>query len=249
MHRRILSPVTGMSRGWLIGAIGCIAFAVTALVAGWMIPDLWPFTENVFAEAAGLFLALGIAILAIEGRLLTHQERRGRVVARMARDLIQEVSYGINMLPQELAEWLGSELPEPIEVAQVYQKLEEDGGTDWASTAKLAFLRVFDAAKAIPEAGSLHETAVEEQAYRREVDAAEGFIRGVRERLRSNIDLYTILLELVNALDALEPVVKECRWSVSLRTAEGRMRALGQLGVGYVRFLDDYGKIAERLQR
>ena len=53
---------------------------ITALVVGFVVPGLWSFTESVLATAAGLCFAVAIAIVLIEGPVLT-REQRGREVA------------------------------------------------------------------------------------------------------------------------------------------------------------------------
>ena len=228
-------------------ATGCIAIAVVASVAGFAVPSLLPFTENVLAEVAGFFLALGIAIVLIEGRPLTSQARRREIVRRMARELIQDEGWKINMMAWELASWLGSELPEQLDVTEVSWRLAEENGDDWATTTRPALLEVFHAASNVTGGQIKHVNAVEEYQFRQEVDGAREFIRDVRTRLSINIEVREVLLELANALDTLEPVIRECSQPQHLRAAEGRMGALGRLGLGYIDFLEGFGTVAKRV--
>lgn len=62
-----------MSIHWMV--ISFLSFVVAAIliVLGFVVPPLLSFAENLFAEAIGLTVAFGLAIVAIEGKFLTQQ--------------------------------------------------------------------------------------------------------------------------------------------------------------------------------
>ena len=192
-------------------------------------------------------MALSIAILVIEGRFLSEQARRRKIVSRLARGLIREKAEALNMIPMQLARSLASVLKPQIDFDLRVERASRVGGDDWESDVRPALVAVFHQAKGTKAKDVSISDTIPESEYRDWVNVTEDLLSELHHRIESNIDLYEKLLELIDALHSFERTVQECRWPQTMRTDDGRLRALGYLGMAYVDFLDKLGPVNSKL--
>lgn len=105
--------------------------AAVCVALGFVVPQILLFTENLLAEAVGLAIASGLAILAIEGLFLTQQARPRRILARTAKAIVAEASEIGMMVTRENGTWIASVIDSAVELEG------EDIGSDWGAGFKL----------------------------------------------------------------------------------------------------------------
>ena len=236
-----------MSHRWLIVALSCLFVSVVMSVGGFVILDLRDFVQNLVAEMVGLLAAFGIAIFLIEGRFLSEQARRRKIVARLAGDLIREKAEALNMIPMELASYLASVLKPQMDFGLRVERASKVGGDDWESDVRPALLAVFHQAKGTRVKDINIFDPIPESEYRNWVKVTEDLISELRRRIENNLDLYEKLLELIDALQLFDKTVRECKWPQAVRTDDSRLQALSDLGIAYVDFLDKLGSVSSKL--
>ena len=228
-----------MSLQWIAITVACFVGAFILGVLGYWLPHLLPFTENLFAEGIGLTVALGLAIIFIEGRFLTQQSRRRKILSKMAKSTLQEASEIGMMLTWELGTWMVSVFPTKVDL------YGEDRGNNWDVDVKPLLNQVY--AEAIGLDYLPYVDTLPHEDYRRWVEEGKSYAQRIRSRIQTNLDLHEYLLELVEAFDEFDSTLTERMWHTAVRTETERFNGLGQLGYGFVRVMETVGLIYSRL--
>jgi hypothetical protein len=181
------------------------------------------FTQNILAEASGLGIAFGLAILFIEGRSLTQQRRRRKIVTRVAKSTLafaDEIGMGLTW---ELGIWLRSMLESSVDL------YGEQRGNDWDKDIKPLLRRIYG------EAGRVKETtlplgSLTYEDYRSYVEGLKDVVRQIRRRIETNLEVNEMLLELGEKLDELDKCLTQSMWATSATTEMERSHRLGRLG-------------------
>lgn len=210
-----------------------------------MVPRLCTFTEALLASLFGVFFALGIAILVIEGTSLTRLGKRNKIIELTSRSIIANTAETISWSTLALGRWLGSVLPQQVDVDEEINNIQDP---NWESSVNPVLLKVFQRAGQVGAAdiNAMNPVLLEED-YRTIIYGKKDFINDVRTRLESNLDVHERLLELSEALVKLEQVLTNCWYPVNIREEENRFHSLGQLGIASVDFHESLNRIHRRL--
>ena len=239
-----------MSRKWLVVALVAIGLAAALAAAGYIAPHLLPdkdvldFTRALLSSLFGVCLAFGIAVWLIEGTSLTRQGRRSKIIGITAKSIISYATEAISWDALALGRWLGSVLPEQIIVDEEINKIQT---SNWENSVNPVLLRVFQQAQQTMTKDIHIQDPIPQDEYRRTVFATRDFVREIRRRLESNLDVHERLWELSESLENLEEVVTKCWWPVNFREEENRFHCLGQLGIASVEFHESLNRIYRRL--
>ena len=228
-----------MSRYWLAIAFTGLIIAVVAAAVGYMTPHLLPFTENMLAEGFGLAIAFVLAVLFIEGRSLTQQSRRRKILAKMAKSTLQEASEIGMMLNWELGTWMASVFPTN---ADLYSG---DRGDNWNVDIKPLLQQIYSEAIGLTQLP--YENTLSYENFRDWIEEGKSYSQRIRNRIQANLDLHEFLLELVEALDEFDSTLTKCMWQTTVQTEEDRFHALGHLGNGLVQVMEKIGLIFSQL--
>ena len=230
-----------MSGRWMLIASLSFIAAALLIVLGFGVPRLLPFTENLLAEAFGLAMAFGLAVMVIEGPFLTQQARRRRILARMARSIAGEASEIGMMLTWEIGTCLVSVLDSTVDLEG------EDRGDDWNADIKPLLRQVYDEAETLAVDGILYKDALSSEDYRSWIDGIEGYSQRIRNRIETNLDVNERLLELAEAFDRLDSALTRCTWPISMRTEIDRFHSLGRVGNALTGLMEAIGTVHARL--
>ena len=229
-----------MSIHWMV--ISFLSFVVAAIliVLGFVVPRLLSFAENLFAEAIGLTVAFGLAIVAIEGRFLTQQARRRRIVKRIAKSIVAEASQIGILLTWELGAWLVSVLDSTVELGG------EDIGNDWDADIKPLLRQIYNEAETLGDDAILVEDSLPYEEYRHWINSTKEYSQRIRNRVETNLDVHEHLLELTEGFDRLDSALVSSMWPISVRTEVDRFRSLGQVGIVLIRLMETIDTVNSR---
>jgi hypothetical protein len=228
-----------MTKIWWARALCSLAIGAVACGAGylpWWSPS--GFTQNILAEVFGLGVAFGLAIILIEGQILTQEARRRRIVTRVAKSTLEfasEIGMGVTW---ELGTWLVSILNSPIELEG------EERGDDWDKDVKPLLRRVYDEAEKVKEITVPYLTY---EDYRSYVEGLEDFARRIRERIETNLEVHEMLLELGEKLDELDKCLIQSKWANSGVDEIDRYHRLGRLGNNITYLMETIDRLHRRL--
>ena len=230
-----------MSGRWIVIALLSFITAAVLIALGFVAPRLLPFTENLLAEAIGLATAFGLAVVVIEGRSLTQQARRRRIVAQTAKSTVAEASQIGMMLTWDLGTWLVSVLDSTVDLES------EDLGDDWDADIKPLLCQIYDEAEALDVDAVLSEDALSYEYYRSWINGIKDYSQRIRHRIETNLDVHERLLELAEAFDRLDSTLTRSMWPSSIRTEVDRFHSLGRVGKALTRLMETIGTVYARL--
>ena len=233
-----------LSRFWIIMTLVCFTICVSLAAAGYTAPRLLPFTEALLAAVFSVFFTLGIAILVIEGPTLTRLGRRNKIIERMSRAIITHAAEKISWSTLELGRWLGSVLPEQVDVNEEINKFQN---MKWESSVNPALREVFLLAENVRAIDIESINPIPEDEYKEILVWRKNITTDIRRRMESNLDVYERLFELSDALERLEQVITHCWWPENIREEEKRFHSLGRLGIACIDFHESLNRIHRRL--
>ena len=220
--------------------------AVTFATAGFTIPRLLPFAEALLSALFSVFLALSIAIFLIEGPSMTRLGRRSRIIERTSKAIIADAAEKNSWSTLGLGRWLGSILPQPINVDEEINNIQDP---NWESSVNPVLRKVFRRAEDVVAADIKSADAIPVHEYEETVAGTRDFVSDVRRRLESNLDVHERLLELSEAIEKLDQVITQCWYPINIREEENRFRSLGQLGIASIDFHESLNRIHRRLKK
>ena len=230
-----------MSRRWIVITLLSFTSAAVFVALGFVVPRLLPFTENLLAEAVGLAIAFGLAILAIEGPFLTQQARRRRILASTAKSIVAEASEIGMMLTWEIGTWLASVTDSAVELEG------EDVGSDWDADIKPLLRQVYCEAEALRTEDIVWQEVLPYEDYRSWIDGIRGYSQRIRNRFEANLDVHEQLLELAEAFDRLDVALTRSMWVTSIRTEADRIHSSGRVGNALTRLMETIAAVHAHL--
>ena len=239
-----------MSRKWLVVALVAIGLAVASAAAGYMAPylisdaDALDFTQTLLGSSFGVCIALGIAVWLIEGTSLTRQGRRSEIIERTAKSIISHAVEAISWDTLDLGRWLGSVLPEQVDVDEEIWKTQD---LNWESAVNPVLRKVFQRAQQVTRKDIDILDPIPEDEYKRTAFGIRNIVIDVRTRLESDLDVHERLLELSEGLEKLEQVLTTCLWPFNIQEEENRFHCLGQLGIACIDFHEYLNRVYRRL--
>ncbi|MDE2837684.1 MAG: hypothetical protein OXL97_09300 [Chloroflexota bacterium] len=208
---------------------------------GFLVPRLLPFTENLIAEAIGLAVGLGLAIILIEGRFLTQQARRRTIIARTAKSIVGEADEIGMMLTWEFGNFLASALDWDVGLRS------EDRGDDWVLDIKPLLQQIYGKAECVDVGDIPYQDTLPYEEYRGWVDSTKHYSQRIRNRIEANLDVHERLLELGEAFDDLDHVLVQSMWSTSAGIEAKRFNSLGRIGNSLIHVMETIGTVHKGL--
>lgn len=225
-----------MSKKWWTVVIIAVLVGVTALVAGFKLPKLGGFLENILAEVAGLTFALALAIWLIEGPILTRERRRRKVIAISARPVAQLNEEIALTLVREIGQYLAGLLDSNV-------NLYGDERGDWKSFKSL-LRQVFKEAKRIPEKGlPKKDVPLTEGEYQDYVNRVTRFSEKVHNALGTEWEIQATLLGLVEHLNKLNTYITKAGYPPTIRDEKMRYSVLGAIGDAIIDLIEACPKL------
>lgn len=194
------------------------------------------FPENILAGIAVSAFAFAIAVLLIEGPILTRERRLQKVISIAARSVAQINEEIALMVVREIGEYLASGLDSAIDL---YGK--ERG--DWKAFKPLLH-QVFQYAKGVPEKGLPKKNVpLSEEDYQSHVKGASSLAERIRIALGSDWEVQAQLLELVEHLNKVKECITKAEYPSTVIDEKMRYEALGVMGDALIDLIEACPKI------
>ena len=211
-----------MSKKWRNAAIIAFVAGSISTIAGFVLPGLDSFLENILAGIAVSAFAFAIAIRLIEGPALTRERRLQKVISIATRRVAQ--------LNEEIAVTLVTEIGEDL-ASRLDSNIDLDGEERGNWTAFEPLLRsVFRDASQVPVKGLPKSEPISEEDYLSVVRAARSFLERVRSAIGSDWEVQAQLLELLEHWNRLDTHIKEACYPYNIRDEKTRYRTLAAIG-------------------
>jgi len=226
-----------VSKKWRSVAI--IAFVVggISIIAGFVLSRIDSFLENILAGIAVSAFTFAIAILLIEGPVLTRERRLQKVISITTRRLAQ-LNKEIGMiLAREIGEYLASKLDSNIDL---YGE-ERDNWTDF----KRLLRSVFQDARQVPIKGLPKSEPLSEEDYLCYVKGARSFMERVRSAIGSDWEIQAQLLELLEHWNRLDANIKEAGYPYNIEDEKMRYATLAAIGDTLIDLVEACPKIKD----
>ena len=226
-----------MSKKWR--SVVIIAFVVggISITAGFVLPRLDSFLENILAGIAVSAFAFAIAILLIEGPVLTRERRLQKVISIATRSVAQLNEEIAVMLVREIGEDLASRLDSNIDLYG-----EERG--NWTAFKPL-LQSVFQDARQVPVKGLPKSGPLSEKDYLGYVESARSFMKRVRSAIGSDWEVQAQLLELLEHWNTLDDHIKEAGYQYNIVDEKMRYATLAAIGDTIIDLVEACPKIED----
>jgi len=211
-----------VSKKWRIVAVIAFVVAVSAVIVGFALPRPDGFSESILAGIAVSAFAFAVAILLIEGPVLTRERRLQKVISIATHSITQLNEQIAITLVTELGEYLASKLDSNI-------NLDGEERDDWTALKRLLRL-IFQDAKQVPVNGSPESGWVSEKDYLSYVEAARRFTEQVGSALGTDWEVQAQLLELLEYRNKLDARIREAGYPCSIRDEKTRFAGLAAIG-------------------
>ncbi len=226
-----------MSKKWRSVVIIAFVVGVISIIAGFVLPRLDSFPENILAGIAVSAFAFAIAVLLIEGPVLTRERRLQKVISIATRSVAQLNEEIAIMLVREIGEYLASQLDSNIDLYG-----EERG--NWTVFKRL-LRSVFQDARQVPVTGLPKSEPLSEKDYLNYVESARSFMMRVRSAIGSDREVQTQLLELLEHWSKLDAHVKEAGYQYNIADEKMRHAQLAAIGDTLIDIVEACPKIED----
>lgn len=226
-----------VSKKWLIVVIVALVVAFGAALCGVSWVGLGDFLPSVLAGIVASALTFAIAVILIEGPLMTRERALQRVVAIASRRIAQlNVEIAATLL-REIAEYLAKKLDSNID-------LYGDERGNWTAFRRL-LQAVADDARQVPVKGLPESEPISNEDYFAYVDAAQRFSERVAGALGTDWEVQAQLIDLVRGQETLNARIREARYPDSIRDEQARYARLAAIGDALTDVIEGCPRIEE----
>jgi len=224
-----------VSKKWRSVVIIAFVVGFISITAGFVLPTLDSFLENILAGIAVSAFAFAIAILLIEGPLLTRERRLQRVISIAARSVAQLNEEIAIILVGEIGGYLASKLDSNIDLYG-----EERG--DWTAFKRL-LRSVFRDARQVSVNGLPKSQSLSEVDYLSYVESARSFMERVRSAIGPDREVQAQLLELLEHWSKLDAHIQEAGYQHNIVDEKMRYAKLAAIGDAIIDLVEACPKI------
>jgi len=211
-----------VSKKWRSVVIIAFVVGFISITAGFVLLRLDSFLENILAGIAVSAFAFAIAILLIEGPVLTRERRLQKVISIATRSVAQLNEEIAIMLVREIGEYLASKLDSNIDLYG-----EECG--NWTAFKRL-LRSVFQDARQVSVKGLPKSESLSEEDYLHYVESARSFMMRVRSAIGPDREVRAQLLELLEHWNKLDAHIKEAGYQYNIVDEKMRYATLAAIG-------------------
>jgi hypothetical protein len=211
-----------MSILWWI--VFCVAFGLgcVAIVVGIKLSGVDSFIENVLPGAGVSLIVFAIAVLLIEGSVMTRERRLQKVLRRASRDVVQLNEEIAITLVREIGEYLASMLDSNID-------LHGDERGNWPAF-KCLLRKVFEDARQVSVRGLPKSGPFSKEDYLSYVDATRRFMERVGNAIGTSFEVQAHLIEFIEHRDRPNERIIEAGYPSSIRDEKERYVRLALIG-------------------
>jgi len=226
-----------VSKKWKRVVVITIVVGVIFTGIGFVLPGLDSFLENILAGIAVSAFTFAVAILLIEGPILTRERRLQKAISIATRRVAQLNEEIAVVLAREIGEYLASKLDSNIDLDG-----EERG--DW-TIFKPLLRSVFRNASQVPVNGLPKSEPISKEVYLGFVGGAQSFMKRVCSALGSDWEVQAQLYELLEHWGKLDARINEAQYPCNIRDEKMRYRALAAIGDTLIDIVEACPKIED----
>jgi len=221
-------------RWWIIFGVafgsGCVAIMVGIRLSG-----VRSFLENMLPGAGVSLMVFAIAVLLIEGSVMTRESRLQRLACMVSREVARLSEEIAITLVREIGEYLASRLDSKI---VLYGEERED----WKGFKRL--LRgVFEDARQVSVRGLPKGGPISEADYLRYIGSARRFVDRVESALGNHLEVHAVLVDLIERQRALNTRIQEAFLVTSMTDEKIRYVRLAEMGEAIIDLIDGCPRI------
>ena len=226
-----------MSKKWRSVVIIAFVVGTVSTIVGFVLPRLDSFPGNFLAGIAVSAFAFAIAVLLIEGPVLTREQRLRNVIAIASHSVAQLNEEIAITLVREIGECLATKLRPETE-------LHGDKRGNW-SAFKVPLRSVFQDARQVSVEGLPKSVPLTEEEYLQYVEAARSFMKRVRAAIGSDREVQARLLELLAYWNRLDAQIEEAGYQYSIVDEKARYVRLAALGDALIDIVEACPKVEQ----
>ena len=219
-----------MSKRWWIIFGVVLGLGCVAIIVGIKLYGKDSFIENLLSGAGVSLIVFAIAIVLIEGSVMTRERRLQKVVRMACRDVMKINEEVAIRLVREIGEYLASRLDSNI---NLYGEEREN----WKAFKHLLRV-VFQDARQVSVRGLPKSGPISEEDYLSYVDAARRFMEQVGDALGSSWEVQAELEELVENRKKLNERIIEGGYTGSMSDEKSRYIRLAAIGEAMIDLIE-----------
>jgi hypothetical protein len=216
-------------RWWIVFGVvfglGCAAVIVGIQLYG---PD--SFLENMLPGAGVSLIVFAIAVLLIEGSVMTRENRLQKVVRKACRDVMQINEEIAITLVREIGEDLASRLDSNI-------NLYGDERGNWKDFKDL-LRKVFKDARQVSVRGLPRSGSISKEDYLSFIKAARKFMEKVGSAIGNDWEVKAELQELIEHRNRLGRHITEADYPYIIEDEKNRYEKLAVIGEGLIDLIE-----------
>lgn len=219
-----------MSKRWWIIFVVVLGLGCVCTIVGIKLYGKDSFIENLLPGAGVSLIVFAIAIVLIEGPVMTRERRLQKVVRMTCRDVMKINEEVAVTLVREMGEYLASRLGSTINLCGEERE-------NWKAFKDLLRV-VFQDARQVSVRGLPQSGRVSEEDYLSYVDAARRFMEQVGNVLGSSWEVQAELEELVEHRKKLNERIIEGNYTGSISDEKNRYMRLGAIGEAIIDLIE-----------
>lgn len=224
-----------MSKTWWIIFGAALGLGCVAVILGIKLYGTDSFVENLLPGAGVSLIVFAIAVLLIEGSVMTRENRLQKVVGKACRDIMQINEEIAITLVGEIGEDLASRLDSEINLYG-----EERG--NWAEFKDLLG-KVFKDARQVSVRGLPKSGSISKEDYLSFIEAARKFMERVGSAIGNDWEVKAELLELIEHRDKLGRHIMEADFPYIIEDEKKRYEKLAVIGEAMIELIEGCPRI------
>ena len=210
-----------MSIRWWGFIIVCFGACATAIWVGYRLDNLSDFENSLLATGAGIAFALGIAILLIEGPILTRDQRR-RTILKYRKDVCQACWDTSPFVASETANFIGADFEPRVD-------LDGDEREKWETFVPV-LRKVFDQARLVPRTGLPAYPDLANDQYFSILESGSKMVERIQKKIGTDRDMQNQVYPVLSAVHHLGLAVQRGKEPYFVEDLMSRYEAIGIVG-------------------
>jgi len=224
-----------VSKTWRIIFGGALGLGCVAFILGIKFYGADSFLENLLPGAGVSLIVFAVAVLLIEGPIMTRENRLRKLVRKVCRDVMQINGEIAITLVREIGEDLASRLDSDINLYG-----EERG--NWADFKDL-LRQVFKDARQVSVRGLPKSGPISKEDYLSFIETARKFMERVGSAIGNDWEVKAELLELIEHRDKLGRHIMEADYPYIIEDEKNRYEKLAVIGEAMIDLIEGCPRI------
>jgi hypothetical protein len=211
-----------MSKRWWIVFGIALGLGCASIIVGIRLSGVSSFLENMLPGAGVSLIVFAIAVLLIEGSVMTRESRVRRVASMVSREVAKlNEEIGITLV-REIGEYLASGLGSKID-------LYGEERQDWKAFKRL-LREVFKDVREVSARGLQESGLISEQDYLIYIGSVSRFVERVGSAMGNHLEVHAELVDLIERQRELNSRIQEANRNIGIWDEKIRCVRLAEIG-------------------